>query len=227
MEELKNNYYNKKRSQFFRQFNEFNGVINKLISQKYGKDFADMARDEIKDEYESIYDEIPYIGGDLNPLTSDMVSAVMDLAVYLVLKRHGMKLADIGEIAYKASEELLALYPEAADLATNPKYIPYIKMGADRSAERQYQEDWVYSFCEGNGDFDYGLDFTECGIQKFFHKYDADEFTPYLCAMDIIMSDIANAGLHRTETLAEGGNKCNFRYKKGRETKVSNTVIGE
>ncbi|MGZ7135813.1 MAG: L-2-amino-thiazoline-4-carboxylic acid hydrolase, partial [Methanobacterium sp.] len=78
-----------------------------------------------------------------------------------------------------------------------------------------------------NGDFDYGLDFTECGIQKFFHKYDADEFTPYLCAMDIIMSDIANAGLHRTETLAEGGNKCNFRYKKGRETKVSNTVIGE
>ncbi|MGZ7050168.1 MAG: L-2-amino-thiazoline-4-carboxylic acid hydrolase, partial [Methanobacterium sp.] len=107
------------------------------------------------------------------------------------------------------------------------KYIPYIKMGADRSAERRFLEDWVYSFCEGNGDFDYGLDFTECGIQKFFHKYNADEFTPYLCAMDILMSDISNAGLHRTETLAEGGNKCNFRYKKGRETKVSNTVIGE
>ncbi|MGZ7096079.1 MAG: L-2-amino-thiazoline-4-carboxylic acid hydrolase [Methanobacterium sp.] len=227
MEEAENSYYNKKRSEFFEQFNEFNGVIKELISQKYGSDFAESVENEIKQEFESIYDQIPYIGGDRNPLTSDLVSAVMDLAVYLVLKKHDKKLADIGEIAYNASEELLALYPEAADLATNPKYIPYIKMGADRSAERQYQEDWVYSFCEGNGDFDYGLDFTECGIQKFFHKYDADEFTPYLCAMDIIMSDIANAGLHRTETLAEGGNKCNFRYKKGRETKVSNTVIGE
>lgn len=39
------------------------------------------------------------------------------------------------------------------------------------------------------------------------------------------MSETANAGLHRTETLAECGNKCDFRYKKGRKTKVVNTVI--
>ena len=39
------------------------------------------------------------------------------------------------------------------------------------------------------------------------------------------MSETANTGLERTETLAEGGKICNFRYKVGRKTKVVNTVI--
>lgn len=220
-----NNYYISKKVEIFAEFEGFNEIIKGLISQKYGKNFADMAVNEIKQKFESIYEEIPYIGGDHNPLTSDLIGAAMDLAVYLVLKKHGKKLEDIGQIAYKATEELFNINPEPADLATNPKYIPYIKMGADRSLERKYSEDWVYFFIEGTEDFDYGLDFTECGIQKLFHKFDADEFTPYLCAMDRIMSETVNAGLYRTKTLAEGGKKCDFRYKKGRKTKVANTVI--
>jgi len=31
--------------------------------------------------------------------------------------------------------------------------------------------------------------------------------------------------LHRTGTLAEGYSKCDFRYKKGRKTKIASTVI--
>ncbi len=225
MIDSKNNYYILKRSEIFAQFDEFNEIIKKLINDKYGSNFSKIAFNEIKEEYESIYKEIPYIGGDNNPLTSDLVSAAMDLAVYIVLKKHNKPLDEIGEIAYKASVELFNIYPESADLPTNPKYIPYIKMGASKSEERIFPEDWVYLFVEGNEDFDFGLDFTECGIQKLLHKYNADEFTPYLCAMDIIMSDTANAGLYRTETLAEGGKRCDFRYKKGRKTEVKSTVI--
>jgi len=225
MQDLKNDYYNLKKTEFFKQFNEFNTILKKLISLRYGESFADKVTYEIKNEYETIYEEIPYIGGENNPLTSDLVSATMDLAFYLVLKKYGKKLEDIGEIAYKTSEEIFSIHPEAADLATNQKYIPFIKISAQLSGKREYPQDWVYSFLDGNDDFDYGLDFTECGICKLFHKYDADEFIPYLCAMDIIMSDTAKAGLHRTQTLAEEGNKCDFRYKEGRNTKVSNTVI--
>jgi hypothetical protein len=107
----------------------------------------------------------------------------------------------------------------------NPEAIPYMKYAAEMSLKKKFPEDWVYNFLEGNEEFDLGMDFTQCGIQKLFHKYDADEFIPYLCAMDIIMSECGNLGLHRTQTLAEGNNKCDFRYKGGRETKISNTVI--
>lgn len=46
-----------------------------------------------------------------------------------------------------------------------------------------------------------------------------------LCAMDIIMSKYGNLGLHRTKTLVNGDNICDFRYKAGKDTKVASKVI--
>ncbi len=220
-----NDYYRFKKSEFLARFYEFNKRIGKLISQKYGEKFADTAAGEIKQEYKSLYNEIPYIGGDKNSLTSDLVSGVQYLALYNVLKRHDMPLKEIGELAYKAEEELFSEHPELMPSMTDPNYLPYIKWAANESEKRKYPGDWVYLFIEGDEENDYGLDFIECGIHKFFHEHNADEFIPYLCAMDIIMSESGNSGLHRTDTLAEGGDKCNFRYKAGRETKVFSTVI--
>jgi hypothetical protein len=138
---------------------------------------------------------------------------------------HSKTLKEIGEMAYQAQKMVFDEHPELVPPITNPEFIPYIKYAAQVSCEKRLPGDWVYEFIEGNEEFDFGTYFTECGIQKLYHKYDADEFTPYLCAMDILMSEYGNLGLHRTETLAEGGNMCNFQYKAGRGTKIANTVI--
>jgi hypothetical protein len=218
-------YYKSKKSEFFAQFNEFCKRVGVLIQDKYGKNFKKEVMGEIKVEYESIYDQLPYIGGDENYLTTDLVGAAESLAFYLVLKRHGKPLKEIGEMVYKAEEKAFEDHPEAVPPMNNPESIPYMKYAAEMSLKKRFPGDWVYDFLEGNEEFDLGMDFTQCGIQKLYHKYDADEFTPYLCAMDIIMSECGNLGLHRTQTLAEGSNKCDFRYRGGRETKISNTVI--
>jgi len=79
--------------------------------------------------------------------------------------------------------------------------------------------DWQPSFVEGTGrGFDYVTDMTECAIVKFLHTQDADELTPYLCRVDFAVSRAFGMGLVRTTTIAEGGEKCDFRYKRGRET---------
>jgi hypothetical protein len=168
---------------------------------------------------------MPYIGGDENSLTSDLISAAENLAFYKVLKRHDKPLREIGELAYSAQEKAFNDHPELAPPMTDSELIPYIRYAAKVSIEKRFPEDWVYEFIDGNDEFDLGMDFTECGIQKLYHKYGADEFTPYLCAMDILMSECGNLGLHRTQTLAEGGDRCDFRYKYGRETKIASTVI--
>jgi hypothetical protein len=221
----KTDYYKSKKSEFFAQFKEFCERVGVLIKDKYGKNFKKEVMGEIKAEYESIYNQLPYIGGDENSLTSDLVGAAESLAFYLVLKRHGKPLKEIGEMAYKAAEKAFEDHPEAVPPMNNPESIPYMKYAAEMSLKKRFPGDWVYDFLEGNEEFDLGMDFTQCGIQKLYHKYDADEFTPYLCAMDIIMSECGNLGLHRTQTLAEGSNMCDFRYRGGRETKISNTVI--
>lgn len=218
-------YYEYKKSEFFTQFNEFCNRVGILMEDKYGAEFKNKVIGEIKEEYESIFEEIPYIGGDGNSLTFDLVSAAQNLALYKVLKHHTLPLEEIGKLAYQAEEEYLSKNRELIPPMTHPKYIFYIKRAADESLKKRHPGDWVYEFIEGNEEFDFGTYFTECGIQKFFHKHGADEFIPYLCAMDIIMSKCGNLGLERTQTLAEGGDKCDFRYKGGRKTKVASTVI--
>jgi hypothetical protein len=218
-------YYKSKKSDYFVQFNNFCGRIGALIEEKYGEGFKEKAMSEIREEYELIYEEMPYIGGDENNLTIELVSAAENLAFYKVLKRHDKHLNEIGELAYNAQKKAFDDHPELVPPMTNPEVIPYIKYAAQVSGERKFPGDWVYEFVDGNDEFDFGTDFTECGIQKLYHKYGADEFTPYLCAMDILMSECGNLGLHRTETLAEGSDRCNFSYKAGRETKIVSTVI--
>lgn len=218
-------YYKSKKSEYFTQFDGFCERIGDLIKEKYGIDFKKEVITEIREEYESIYEEIPYIGGDENSLTPDLIGAAENLAFYKVLKKHGKTLKEIGEMAYKAAKKEFDEHPELVPPMNDSKFIPYIKYAAEVSQEKRYPGDWVYKFIEGNDEFDFGTEFTECGIQKLYHKYGAEEFTPYLCAMDILMSECGNLGLHRTETLAEGGKKCDFQYKAGRETKIKNTVI--
>jgi hypothetical protein len=62
------------------------------------------------------------------------------------------------------------------------------------------------------------MDTTECAICKFFHAQGADELTPYMCLTEFAVSKALNMGLVRTTTIAEGGEKCDPRYKRGRET---------
>ena len=47
------------------------------------------------------------------------------------------------------------------------------------------------------------------------------ELAPYICAMDKVTSELLGWGLTRTMTLAEGCEKCDFRFKKGGQTRVA------
>ena len=76
-------------------------------------------------------------------------------------------------------------------------------------------------FVEGTDeDFDYGLDITECGICKLYAAYGANKLSRYMCLSDYVVSKAFNRGLVRYKTIAEGADKCDFRFKKGRETFV-------
>lgn len=60
----------------------------------------------------------------------------------------------------------------------------------------------------------YGIDILECGICKLFDKHNAQEYTPILCEVDKITSNLAGLELIRKGTIANGADKCDFRFKK-------------
>ena len=90
---------------------------------------------------------------------------------------------------------------------------------AMRSQQRRYPLDWVQTVFRGDGrDFDIGVNYTECGLMKYFASLGMPELAPYPCRVDFPTARAEGTGLARTSTLAEGGKVCDFRYKQGRET---------
>lgn len=76
-------------------------------------------------------------------------------------------------------------------------------------------------YVEGDSQtFDYGVDYIECASCKFLEAQDASELGPYVCAVDKVASVMLGWGLRRTKTLAEGDEKCDFRFKRGGNTFV-------
>jgi hypothetical protein len=179
---------------------------------------------EIREEYASLIPQMPYIGGKKNRLTRNLEGSAMFLAVYTVLKRHGKSAEEVGKIVYEMTQSWYRRYPQwllrvIGRLRFSRFYASKLKKWAAESQKRRYPADFVYAYLKGDGkEFDFGVDYTECAICKFYRAQGAGEFAPYLCPLDYPISEALGFGMVRTKTLAEGADRCDFRFKRGRET---------
>jgi len=218
------NYYISRKSELLESYDKGAKPLGKILETRFDDKHMNTILIEARQEFEAIIHQLPYIGGDKNFNTKNLIMASSCLAIYRVLKDHGKTAEEVGQIIYEMTEALVD-YPKfilhfIGRLKYGKGYEKKIKEWATESQKRQYPGDWVGTFVEGDRrKFDYGIDMTECGILKFFHAQGADEIVPYICvSMDGIFSKAFNRGLVRTMTLAEGCDRCDFRYKSGRDT---------
>jgi hypothetical protein len=213
------NFYVVKKAAFVKQQADAMAFVRQVAATTDGLTFADSLIAETLLEFERLLPDLPYIGGYANGLTENLGMSAGALALYRVMSARGRSVAQPGELLYRAVEAQAtagiaqALVGSAS--STGQPVQDAVKLAAAESQKRLYPGDWVFEFVPGNGTFDYGIDYTECGICKLFHTHGADELTPYLCLHDYPMSQAAGSGLVRTTTLARGGARCDFRFKKG------------
>ena len=197
----------------------------KVLAAHFGQGRATALIKAIRHEYQSLTPGVPYIGGKENIFTEWLTYGAYFLAVYHVLKQLRHSIDQVGRIIYE-TYEMMANYPEwllhlIGSFKYSDRYISQLREAAAQSQKRKYHGDWVCGFVQGDGkEFDYGMDITECGIQKLYRSHGAEELTPYLCLSDYVVSKAFDRGLVRSQTLAEGTQVCDFRFKKGRETFV-------
>ena len=75
-----------------------------------------------------------------------------------------------------------------------------------------YKNDWVVDVLEKTDDYEFGLDYTECGVCKLCRDENCFELAKYLCRLDFMLVEIIGIKLKRTTTLADGGDRCDFRF---------------
>ena len=224
-EDAADKYYISRKSKLLSKYKKTLKPLRPVFLPRFGSDLTDTILEEVLKEYEALTPDLPYIGGDENMMTEFLIESAHCLAIYRVLKPRGKTVEDIGEIIYEMIEARLAEVPAFilylyGLFKYNRFYEKRLKEQAEKSQERRYAGDFVFNFIEGKGEeFDYGLDITECGICEFYKAQDAVELTPYVCLIDFPLSKAFNRGLVRTMTIAEGAEKCDFRFKKGRKTK--------
>jgi len=72
-------------------------------------------------------------------------------------------------------------------------------------------------YLEGNGEeFDYGCNYRECAVLKFYQEMGTEKYLPYVCVTELTLSNLFRTGLHRTQILYLGGEYCDFWYKINR-----------
>jgi hypothetical protein len=220
-EQMSREYYMSRKSEITAAFDEHAAAWRPFLVSCYGGKFAKAVLKAARAEHEALIPEIPYIGGDENGMTRHLIRSITSLALYKAMKSSGKTAEETGKIIYDAVGEQVSRSDAPIRHRRRPsteEIVERRREGAKRSQERRYPGDWVYEAVEGDGvEFDYGVDFFECGTQKLYHAHDADEFLPFYCFLDFVTSEAAGTGLVRTMTLAEGYEKCDFRYTKDRE----------
>lgn len=219
-------YYVSRKRKLLRDFDRMVGRVRDVFVSPYGEEQTDALIGETRREYEALIPQLPYIGGK-QPYTQFIISAAWSLAMYRVLRAQGEPLEAVGQLIYEVDRAFLKAYPRFlrrlfGHMTFSRRYIRRLRKRAAESHERRYPGDYVYTFVEGDGEtFDHGVDYLECATCKFLQQQGASELGPYLCVADLLYSEVLDWGLIRTKTLAEGAEKCDFRFKKGGPTRVA------
>jgi hypothetical protein len=213
-------YYVSRNKRLLADFDAVSRIGRAVLAEYRDAAFAGEAAAAARAEFSDILKTLPYIGGDDNFLTADLVEAAMILADYKALAARGVPLADISRIVHETIRRRVRRFPRIVltligRLKESGWFMARRKRQAARSQERTYPGDWVFTYVPGDGqDLLYGLDFTQCGICELYRAHGAERAVPINCAVDFIMAGAFGMKLVRTKTLAGGGGVCNFRFMK-------------
>jgi L-2-amino-thiazoline-4-carboxylic acid hydrolase len=200
--------------------------FRRALAARFAKDEVERIIQQLQDEFCALLPRLPYIGGKQNPLTTNLVACTWFLALYRVLQPRGLSDDEVGDVVYRVAEEWVTSTPRwigrmQSLLIKTPLLRIIFGRISRQSQQRKYPGDFVVHFVPGDGrNFDFGVDFTGCAIHKFFQAEQAGHFAKYMCRIDYLTTSYKGIELMRTGTIANGADKCDFRYRlAGRSSK--------
>ncbi len=79
---------------------------------------------------------------------------------------------------------------------------------------RYSRRDFIKKTAVASASLGIGINYRECGLVKLYKAHGVEEFTPYLCLTDYSLLSLLDIELKRTQTIANGGSFCDFRFSK-------------
>jgi hypothetical protein len=210
-----------------REFDKTVELVRPFVIDRFGVDGADAIYRAARENFEEIIPQIPRIAGvRARMLNSFLRITAQEVAVYKAVAEQGGTSAEAWEICHEAIRLRMDEFPRWKRwLSGRLMYSGIVRRIIRRREENDEQArfgDFEIRYRTGDGrDFDIGVDYVRCGNLELAKKLGAEEFAPYVCMSDIALSNALGWGLVRTQTLADGCNHCDFRFKRNAETRIS------
>jgi hypothetical protein len=201
-----------------------------IVESRYGPALARHLITEARQEFVHVIPDLPDLGGK-QPFARFVAASGWFLAFHRALTRSGRPVRESGELAYALTEQYVAAVPWVGRtlirwLWFSKLFQKRVRFRAQQSQGHRQRGEFVYEYVQGDGQqFEFGVDYLECAVWTFLKGQGAPELAPYLCALDQLYSDAFRWGLVRTTTLAEGGPRCDFRFKRGGKTRIASSVL--
>ncbi len=220
-------YYIKRKGKLMKNFDRQLAILSKLMRNKFSEAKIDEMVNQMKAEYEKIIPEIPYIGGQKNPMTLILIVSMSDLAILRILEKEGFNLREIGQFYYEFGEErfkrrkrnLERIGKDPEQYPFEPEYMKMAKILCELKQKRDYPDDLVSDYIEGDGDsYEWGFNFNQCGIYNVYKRLGAEKYVPFICLLDFSEANILGYGFSRTQTIGNGDPICDHRYIKNSKT---------
>lgn len=188
----------------------FDESLKKLSSLKPEMDMKQYKK-KVKKEYKAMLLRTPDIGG-----------SSLEMNLYIAAFVFSLYKAEPSEITPEIVNQMVdAVFdsPFMIKAHKNKKCTLFSDKVQDKkvkesiaSQNSKYELDWKYDYKKGKEEF-YNT-YTECGICKLGLRENCFEFVPCLCNMDERSYRNEGGQLHRTKTLANGDECCNFHVIK-------------
>ena len=215
-------YYLSHRQELSQAFAEIlNGATQFWVPEFGLKKSQEMAQEALA-LFDRLLPDLPDVGGEKNWCTPFIPIAAWYVALYAPMRGNGKTAEDVGKLVYDLHKTMLQYIPQSklhqeGENMFKPESMIEMRDWASWSQEREYPANWAAQFIQGNGvEFDFGYDYSECGVVKYLKAQAVPELAPYVCLNDFPKSAAMGSGLQRKTTLAQGNKICDFRYKKGR-----------
>lgn len=220
-------YYSARQEKLLREFDRISTLIAAQLADRYGEELSKTLQTEARREYLKLIPEIPYIRGfRAKALNSFLLGTAQELAIYKAMKKHGKQAGEAWEICHQAIRLKLADIPRWKLWFLRRLMFSYLARRIVARRARQQRSfrfgDFEVEYLVGDGDeFDFGVNYLQCGNLNFVKRHGGEEFAPYVCMSDIVLGEVLEWGLVRTQTLADACSHCDFRFKKGTPTQIS------
>ncbi|UQA56197.1 L-2-amino-thiazoline-4-carboxylic acid hydrolase [Polyangium aurulentum] len=211
-------------SRVFSELDAWRPDFQEALAKREGEEAARAILEAARAKAEGMLASVPDPGVLAPQMRVFTISGLLYVALYLALAARGYDAPRAWEICEEATRLHFARMRGAERKLASAGMFSWpmkaLTRWLGRRSKRAPIGGWEFDYVEGDGTFDYGTDYRRCAIRDLAVAHGAAEFAPYICTADIAGSEEFGWGLQRTQTIAQGGERCDFRFRKGGATEV-------